>query len=461
MSTRRFPWWQRALAALLMVGCTVPAVQQSLAGFRQSAVGGVMVNDAGLVEAARPGDFAHLKQLRADQLKQMSADINQATPLRKVSLKRLQAQIAENRSRGLPNVVTDEMAYLAGLTQIQYLFVYPDENDIVLAGPGEGLVVNDAGEMVGAQSGRPALKLDDLLVALRHAAAARQAPITCSIDPTAEGLAALNAYLKTPRQFTPQTASEMERAMGMQKVTVTGVPQNSGFARTMVAADYRMKRIGMGLDGSGIRGLPSYMDMISSGAQSAAPRWWLAPDYDALLKDEDGLAWELRGRGVKCLTEDSLVSADGAVKNLKGRTSSKAQLWADRMTEHYDDLAVRSPIFGELKGLMDMAVFASLIVKEDLAGRAGCDLSLLLDATAIPTEDYHVPQRIESVATVVRSGKRTVVSVSGGVEINPWDVLDEQIANAADYKPANKAAKVDVKGARDQSVHAGMNWWWN
>ena len=34
---------------------------------------------------------------------------------------------------------------------------------------------------------------------------------------------------------------------------------------------------------------------------------------EPIRRDGDGLAWELRGSGVKCLSEDGMVRADGSI----------------------------------------------------------------------------------------------------------------------------------------------------
>ena len=80
--------------------------------------------------------------------------------------------------------IPDAVKYLAGLQRIRYVFVYPEQKDIVLVGPGEGWKVDAKGNVVGVTTGRPVMLLDDLLVALRTAQAAAQGGITCSIDPT-------------------------------------------------------------------------------------------------------------------------------------------------------------------------------------------------------------------------------------------------------------------------------------
>ena len=92
--------------------------------------------------------------------------------MRKVSLRGLEEAIADctRNHRPLPG----EIKYLAGLQRIRYVFVYPEEKDIVLAGPGEGWKVDAQGNVVGLTTGRPVLQLDDLLTALRSAMSAAQ-----------------------------------------------------------------------------------------------------------------------------------------------------------------------------------------------------------------------------------------------------------------------------------------------
>ena len=123
------------------------------------------------------------------------------------------------------------------------------------------------------------------------------------------------------------------------------------------------------------------------------PRWWMAASYEPLLKDEAGLAWQLRGPGVQTLSEEGFLGRGGKIvarnasspsppvgegPGVRGR-ESLAKKWADAMTARYDALADKLPVFAELRNCMDLAVVGALFVKEDLPGRAGCDLSLLLE----------------------------------------------------------------------------------
>src|SRR5207302_8101978 len=105
---------------------------------------------------------------------------------------------------------------------------------------------------------------------------------------------AFNRIIAQTKRFDASLASNLEKAMGMQEVTVTGVPTSSDFARTMVAADYRMRRLAMDFDDIPVRGLPTYCSLVNVNSP-AMPRWWMAPNYDAIRRDVEGLAWELRG----------------------------------------------------------------------------------------------------------------------------------------------------------------------
>jgi len=104
-------------------------------------------------------------------------------------------------------------------------------------------------------------------VALRTAPQAVQTGITCSIDPTPEGLARLRglaAHLHTIGPDPQATVAAIRDTLGPQRITVTGVPATSNFARVMVAADYRMKRLAMDFEPAPIRGLPSFLQMVRS-----------------------------------------------------------------------------------------------------------------------------------------------------------------------------------------------------
>lgn len=452
--------WHHVLVALTLVALTTTQVSVALAGNWGGAVGGVVINIEGIVENATPAQVAALTKLRREEFRQPGNELNRSVELRKISLKALEAA-CEKALREDSGKLPDEIRYLGGLLRVQYVFVYPEQNDIVIAGPAEGWKIDDAGNVVGVTTGRPVVQLDDLVVALRTVQAARQGGISCSINPTAEGNKKLAELLAQQRKFTqesgqgpniPVLEQEMKKAFGPQVVSLTGVPTTSHFARVLLAADYRMKRLAMNLDPAPIPGFPSFVEMLRGGAKdpNVNPRWWLACNYEPMAKSEDGLSWELRGQGVKCLTEDDAFKANGTVQQT-GKASPTAQKWADMMTDRYEELSGKEPIFGELRNIMDLCIVAALVDQHDLYGRANNSFSLLTGSTTdlLVPQRWNEPKSIAPQCSFLKSGRSWVVTASGGVQIESFRIA------------SNVETKASIQDVRAKVGQAGDTWWWN
>jgi uncharacterized protein DUF1598 len=404
----------------------------------------VSIDADGVVAAPKVEVVRELREHYLKDFKAVPAELNRPVELRKISLKQIEEACAK-ADKQTTYYLPDEIRFLAGIQRIQYIFVYPEENDIVLAGPGEGWKVDENANYVGVTTGRPVLRLEDLMVALRTVHDARQGGITVSIDPTEEGRQRLSQLKQQHPKFTSETAAAFEKALGSQKITITGVPDTSRFARMLFCSDYHMKRIAMKLDASPVKGLPSYVDMIKqNGARptNMMPRWWLACNYEPLAKSPDGLAWEIRGPGVKVLTEDELIGADGSVKGT-GQANPTAQKWADLMTAKYDELSVKQPVFGELRNLMDLCVVAALIAKEDMLAKAHLEIpTLAAKDSKMELTHWHAPKSVPTQVSTLRGNGEVIVTASGGVEITSWQVADKSVENAAVGQVRTKAAKL-------------------
>jgi hypothetical protein len=437
------------LLLVLMVAWGAVAQAQTTA-FTTRAVGGVSIDAEGMLRNATLDEFGKLRQVRAEVLAAVPDGLDQAADMRTISLRRLNEAIRRCHESGKP--LPAEMECLGGLLEIHYVLVYPEQNDIVLVGPAEAWKLDQRGAVVGAKTGRPVMLLVDLIEALRAAGAPVRSVITCSIDPTPEGLQRLQRHVGGLRTIgQPQaTAMGIEQQLGPQKISVTGVPDTSHFARVMIGADYRMKRIGMGIEPAPVRDLPAFTQLMRAsgrGMRNMLPRWWLAPDYEAVLRDADGLAWELRGSSVKTMTESDAVAARGA-GGQAGRADPAAEKWAEIMTERYDQLALADPVFGQLRNCMDLAVVAALIVKEDLAAKAGASLPMLMDENGLETTKLPAPKQVESKATLARQGRNWMIAC-GGVEINPWAIVDKA-------QPSDRLATVRTEAAMDGQTE---RWW--
>jgi hypothetical protein len=288
------------------------------------------------------------------------------------------------------------------------------------------------------------------MVALRAAEPSNTSGISCSIDPTPEGIQQLQKIsggLSADRGAR-RAAQQLEQALGPQRITVTGVPATSHFARVLVAADFRMKRLAMDFEPAPVDDMPSYLDLVSArtaGLQNMMPRWWLAPNYEPLRRDEAGLAWELRGQGVKCLTEQDMMKAGGGREHT-GQAEPIAQQWADSFTSNFDELAREDSSFGQLRNVMDLAVVAALLAKEGLTEFVALETPQL--SGGAPLDEYPAPRTVASQASLVKKGRNWVISVSGGVSIYPW-----QVADRTEVSP-------DLASTRPAAANAAANWWW-
>lgn len=442
----------------LALGACLPC--QAPAQVAGGGAGGITIDAEGVVHGEFGKDATgklDKKRLEAASRRSLSADVNAAAPLRKVSLVRMEAACGPFADR--QESVPAEMQFLAGLQRIDYLFVLPESKDVVIAGPAEGFAADEGGRMLGVSTGRPPLRLDDLIVALRTVA--KGGSLGCSIDPKPANLARLNDYL---RQNSPASNiadaqaryDEMANILGMQDIRVWGVPGDSHYSKVLVEADYRMKLIALGLERPPVKALQSNLAMTTVGGNTAH-RWWFTPLYEAFVRSPDGLAYGLAGQRTQLVAQDEIVNEAGERSDAPVTRISTTK-FAQQFTEKFPELASVSPIFAELQSLVDLAVVAALLKKEQLPEQAGWKMGLFLDEQRATVAKWNVPRHIHSVAnhkTVLRS--RVIGLVSGGVSIDPENVLSRiNYADDADGK-LNEARR----SARSQHNDSAHSWWWD
>ena len=166
-------------------------------------VGGIAIRPDGVIERqSEPLDPLVRQQWLETFQKQKDAALEARVDRRMVSLRGLHAALEASVREGTP--LPDAVCFLGGLQRVEYVFLDPERHDVVLAGPGEGWTVDAQGNVVGVSNGQPVLRLEDLIVALRTAEnAQRDQGISCSINPTAEGAAALAQFGALDRHVQP------------------------------------------------------------------------------------------------------------------------------------------------------------------------------------------------------------------------------------------------------------------
>ncbi len=150
--TSLFRRWLPAVALLAIFSLVAVPVAQAI--FRTQQVGGVWIDADGMVTTIEVDRLNDLARQRAHGFNAAPADLA-AKGLRKISLRRLEEAIAAHPDDNTP--MPEDIRFLGGLQQIQYVFVYPEQRDIVIAGPAEGWKLNALGEVVGVTTNRPVL----------------------------------------------------------------------------------------------------------------------------------------------------------------------------------------------------------------------------------------------------------------------------------------------------------------
>jgi hypothetical protein len=391
----------------------------------------------------------------AESRSRLGGEVAKGSSLRKISLQRLEAALAERLSAG--KQPTDEMRALAGLTRLQYVFYYPETRDIVIAGPAEGFFPDLTGRVLGLSSGRAVLELQDLVAALRAfpSGGKQHHTIAVSIDPSQEGLARMNQYLRSIRPGpgdAPAIVEGLKQSQGLHNVTITGVSPRTHFAQVLVEADYRMKLIGIGIEPPPVR-MITYIDRAAAG--ESLQRWYFVPNYECIKASEDELAMELVGQGVKLVGAGEVVAATGE-RSAAGHQSKASTIFCRAFTDNYAKIATAAPVYGQLKNLVDLAIAAAYIQRQDYYGQADWKAEILGDERQFAIETFETPKTVEPACTAVWKGNRLFTPIGGGVVIEALEAVQP--------KHRLKDEKGTVKEAHDGVKLSDLpngQWWWD
>ncbi len=450
-------------AFLLLVGGNVVAQDDD-----NSAQGasGVLIDSTGVLKRSY-NDWGHVSRQKLEAAlaaakNTLPREVQAASRKRYISLNRMEQALIESKG-----VVTEEMRYLAGIQRIENVFYFEETKDIVIAGPAEGWFQGHENVMVGMTSGRPVCELQDLVTALRAYGPKTEGPsvVGCSIDPTEEGNARLQQFINSFGRQNPadpvvrqQFVNGLRKSLGMQKIRVDGVPATTHAAMVMVSADYRMKRMGIGVDpvpaGVKIETFISRVDPKRS-AGNALFRWFFVPDYQSVVITEDRTGLQLVGEGVKLVAEDEVVSSDGQRIVQSGKVNPACRDFSTSFTKAYPNLAKRAMVFAQLRNFVDMLVCAAHIQQEGFYKKADWSMEFLGDEKKYTIENHSAPMQVEAVVGQAWRGRNFMAPIGGGVEINAELALTEKNARVED-----KGQVSEAKSSVKLELQPGQ-WWWD
>jgi hypothetical protein len=338
-----------------------------------------------------------------------------------ISLPRLFAQAKALLDEGKP--LTDEIKYLGGMVKLQYVFVYPEEKDVVIAGPAEPFDSKVPFRPLGLITGRPVIHFDDVVVALRtFAGAAKPDRVGCDIQVTKEVADRISKKINevgaAPGGFK-KAAEAIGEAGGPQPVKFYGVDPETRYAFVCVEADYRLKQLALGLYKTPVSKVQSYKSLISEPEK--AHRFSLESDYQALGVSPNGNAFHLKGASIK-VNAGLLGKPDSTDKDI----SYAAKRFKELCNENLDALLKSVVSWTDLANLGDLAVLASIVHGDKLAERAGWDFAWFLDPTSYAVVKMTAPKSAASLCNYTSAGKM-VIYVSGGVWIKPAEWAEKRV----------------------------------
>ena len=424
---------------------------------------GVLIAAPAVLKAlAEIKDDSHLlKAVEFAKRANHNRDARTKSNLRMVSLPRLEAHVAATLDRGDP--LSDDVLNLAGLSTIDFLFVFPETGDIVLAGQASDWQRAGDGRSVSIETGRPVLQLDDLVTLSRTFGPGGTNGFLCSIDPRQEQVAALQEFVNENRRgLNPKTAAaftrELEQRLGLQNVIVQGVPADSRVASVIVEADYRMKEIGIGRR-PGVKGMKSYFDLLTRSEQRGsnsmdALRWWMAVGYDAINVSPNGNVFEFSGNAIQCLSEDQIVGQDGDRK-ATGKASRANTKFAELFTKHLPELAAQDVVFADLENVFDLAMASALIHSYGLGQQVGW-APTAFGVQGHRTRSVDVPAELMSAAHFqVFDGRNVVIQVAGGVRAELSQVISSKDEMTSVETLAKQTMIATPMGQQNR------HWWWD
>jgi hypothetical protein len=170
-----------------------------------------------------------------------------------------------------------------------------------------------------------------------------------------------------------------------------------------------------------------------------------------IIRNPDRTVFQWRGPAVLAQSENQFIAARGQ-RIPTGVAEPINQEFAENLTRHFDELAKRDVVFGDLRNVFDMALATTVMQTEDWWRRCQWDGGLLRRPGVYPLEVLPVPREVESVvAHRVYNQRQIVVQVAGGVQVDLPAVLKAAREETTQFSIPQLPKE---SGITD-------NWWWD
>jgi len=265
---------------------------------------------------------------------------------------------------------------------------------------------------------RPAIPLDVFTMALRTIWQQGRTP-AISLDPN-------------PDDF-----------FGPQHVRTVDLPTEgraTAFTRTMLEADYAMKRIMLGEEHPDIDGYQSYYDLLVAHPElprAEYVRWWLYP------KETNGAdVYQMTSGDLEtCYFESDVMLLTETMKQAQqvlvgtGTKNALAEYSSQLFTGYYPQLEARYPVFAALHGLFDVAKLAAVLKLK------GVQNPLLEAAAKREPAATAIPDSYQGIGPKIIPGGdgETFCYIGGGVQakarLHAGDVIPKNLLSPSAMQP--------------------------
>jgi hypothetical protein len=383
---------------------------------------GVDISAEGLLSVRKTADDPKLlavKKAALDKARKQAKAAGNKPQLTYISLPRLFAEAKATLDAG--KELPDHLRYMGGITKLRYIFVFPEEKDLVIAGDAEPYNAANPDRPIGLLSNRPVLRLDDLVTVLRTVGPGNlKNSIGCSIDPPEGAMKIVTDAIADPanRKLSKEKkATAIAEAVGPQTVRYIDVAAETRVAFVCVEADYLLKRMAMGIDPT-----PAGIVLQHQNDKLQVNRLWLPPNFEPLVVSEDGRAYEIRGQSLQLHARGDQFEDVPATAGTAG--------YAKNFTNKFPQIAAAVPAFADLWNITDLALLAALIGQDRLHVKAGWKLDWVLSEKGYPVAKVPVIRTADTVAHY-----RTGAYIVGGVELDFADQISvKRRQRAADDK---------------------------
>jgi hypothetical protein len=261
--------------------------------------------------------------------------------------------------------ISSELMNFCGMNRIYGYAIDEKRNDIILIG-GRMEPSND-------------ITLDDFAVAMKNIWL-ETTPPGCSIDPRPKEMETLKNLMESLNKHSDEfiqdrILSKWKKSAEFESVRVLGISKNTSFAKTMVDADYLMKKISDGTYPIRLRGFKSFNRMMLESNEKEFKkngsleqkdflcRFWFYPDENKFITTTNALY--LQNSSVKLLTEEEYWNGKGEMVG-KGNAHPVAEKYVEKFTKNYQAISNREPIYAQLETLFRMVAIQKLLKERNV-----------------------------------------------------------------------------------------------